>query len=156
MSAWLARLWYWFSQLAGGAVIALAIAFGIVETFSTEGAVWRFDNVEVEGKPLAEREGPVRVPRGGWLVYTADVVAIDSCPGEAVYTWFMKPPKPPTLIVTRRAVQLPGVNKPDQTFRHQVPENAASGPWTYTHTLQSRCPLRSQVDTVVTIEVEVY
>lgn len=127
--------------------MSIIVALGIVEVFSTNGAVWTSSDAELRTPRIKVR---------GLMVYSASLRALVSCPGEAILTWRSFGSGEPFNVTMRRTIIRPGISMPDATFRVELPDSVTPGKWRFAHEIQSQCPRRTQLDTIADFNIEVY
>ena len=143
-----ASCWRWYANLAGLSVLSLGIGWALVVTIAERGEV-----VVVTEGPRIER---ARLYAGEPVIFVVSLRRREACPGEVVQTSLSRQSGGGSVITSRRRVVDHSV-RTFEDFRYVEPQplGLSPGPWRYAMTVESRCPDRTQIDTIADFDIEV-
>ncbi len=147
---WLCRVWRFYSNLAGVAVLAMALSYLLVVGVTEE------QGLVFEHHPnISPRlETPV-IKRGEKLKYVVHTRMNESCPGE-ILTIYSSVGKVPAVITTRRTITRSDLGE-FRNFSAEVglPESIYPGEWLVTVEADSQCPLRQVKSPIAKFKITV-
>lgn len=149
MNRWMIALsiWEWYSRISGVLLISLALAYGVISLFASDGRVWEASNVRLL-TPV------VRV--GETVSYIVTLKANESCSGFFVAVMQSSTNHgPPATVTFRRPLMRPGISTENMTNNIELPESVTPGEWDVVHSIESRCPKRVKIDEIVRYRIRV-